>query len=50
MVGNSSVVVGCSQRTDTAAVQILAENLFAQNADIDAVYAVELPKMRALCI
>lgn len=47
VVGNSSVVVGCSQRTDTAAVQILAENLFAQNADIDAVYAVELPKMRA---
>ncbi len=47
VINDSSVVVGCSQRTDAAAVQILAENLFSQNDDMRAVYAVELPKIRA---
>lgn len=43
----SSVVIGLSQRTDASAVQILADNLFKQNSQIQNVYAVQLPRMRA---
>lgn len=41
------VAIGCSERTTSNAIEILARNLFRDNEDIKEVLAVQIPPVRA---
>ncbi len=41
------IAIGCSQRTTSNAIEVIAKNLFAENEDIKEVLAVQIPPVRA---
>ncbi len=46
VLNNKTVAIGCSQRTQPQAIEIMAKNLFA-DSDFEKVLVFEIPKIRA---
>lgn len=47
ILSKSSIAIGCSERTSSAAIETIARNLFAGNEDMKEVLAVQIPAVRA---
>lgn len=47
VLSNKIVAIGCSERTSTEAIEIVAQNLFEKNSDFEKVLVFEIPSCRA---